>query len=147
MHKLYGPRSQWIGAEDALTMCLKGGAKVLRKKVGSLQSGNLADLVILGTDRLFVIPKKYFINQLVFGEAGSSVETVLVGGQIVVEDRVVKSVNEKELYTEAKESIQKLYKDIPAINKRFTPALDLIDRMDLAVADYKIPFSRLACMG
>ena len=127
-----------------MTMCLHGGAKVMRKKIGSLQPGYLADLVILGTDKLFIIPKEYFINQLVFGELGSSVETVLVGGHVVIEDKEVKTVNEKELYAEARESMQKLYTDIPSLNKRFAPALDLLDRMDKAVADYKLPFSRLA---
>ena len=146
IHKLYGHRSKWIGAQDALTMCLHGGAKVMRKKIGSLQPGCLADLVILGTDKLFIIPKEYFINQLVFGELGSSVETVLVGGHVVIEDKEVKTVNEKELYAEARESMQKLYTDIPSLNKRFAPALDLLDRMDKAVADYKLPFSRLACL-
>ena len=144
IHKLYGHRSNWIGAQDALTMCLHGGAKVMRKKIGSLQPGYLADLVILRMDKLFVIPKEYFINQLVFGELGSSVETVLVGGHVVIEDKDVKTVNEKELYAEARESIQKLYKDIPSLNKRFAPVLDLLDRMDKAVADYKLPFNRLA---
>ena len=77
---------------------------------------------------------------------GASVETVLVGGNGIIEDKEVKTGNEKELYAEARESMQKLYTDIPSLNKRFAPALDLLDRMDKAVADYKLPFSRLACL-
>ena len=119
---------------------------MLRKKVGSLKPGYLADLLVLGTDKLFVIPKDFFINQLVFGEPGSSVETVLVGGRVVIQDKEVKTINEKELYAEARESIKKLYTDVPSLSERFAPALDLLERMDKAVADYKLPFSRLASM-
>ncbi len=144
IHKLYGSPSEWIGAQDAFTMCLTGGAKVLRKKIGSLQPGYLADLVILGTETLFIMPKENFINQLVFSESGSSVETVLVGGRIVVEDKKVKTVNEKELYTEAREIIQKMYMDIPSVKKRFAPAEDLLKRLDTVVADYELPFTRWA---
>jgi cytosine/adenosine deaminase-related metal-dependent hydrolase len=144
--KLYGRPSKWVSAQDAFTMCLTGGAKVLRQKVGSLQPGYLADLVILGTENLFIIPKEKFINQLVFSELGSSVETVLVGGRVVVEDKEVKTVDEKELRAEARDSIQKMYADISSVKKRFAPALDLLERMGTAVAEYELPFSRLARM-
>jgi guanine deaminase len=146
IHKLYGLPSKWISAQDAFTMCLTGGARVLRKKVGSLQAGYLADLVILGTEHLFMMPKENIINQLVFSELGSSVETVIVGGHIVVDDKEVKTVNEKELYAEARESILKMCADISSLSKRFAPALNLLERMGMAVADYELPFSRLARM-
>jgi 5-methylthioadenosine/S-adenosylhomocysteine deaminase len=141
--KLYGHPSKWVSGPDAFTMCLTGGAKVLRKKTGSLQPGYLADLVILGTETLFVIPKEYFINQLVFSELGSSVETVIVGGRVIIQDKEIKTVNERELHAEANESIQKMYASIDALHKSFTPALELLDRMGIAVAQYKYPFSRL----
>ena len=146
IHKLYGIPSTWIGAPDVFEMCLSGGAKVLRKKIGSLQPGYLADLVILGTERLFMMPKANFINQLVFSDVGDSVETVLVGGRIVVENKEVKTVNESELYEEAEESIQKMYTDITSLNKQIAPALDLLDRLNKSVADHELPFSRLAHM-
>ncbi len=144
IHKLYGPPSKWIGAQDAFAMCLTNGAKVMRKKVGSLQPGYLADLVILGTGRLFITPKENFINQLVYTDLGSSVETVLVGGRIVIEDKKAQMVNEDELYAEAKECAQKLYSDIASLDKRLAPTLDFLNQEWIATADYDLPFTRLA---
>ena len=144
VHKIYGPPSKWIGAQDALSMCLKGGAKLMRKKIGSLQPGYLADIVILGMDRLFMLPKENFINQLVYSDLGFSVETVLVDGAVVIEDKELKTINERELRAEAAEGIEKLHRDFPNIKKQIAPALDLLERMAQAAAEYKISFNRLA---
>ncbi len=144
IHRLYGISSEWIGSEDALRMGMKGGAKVLRKSIGSLKPGNLADLLILGTDHLFMMPKENFINQIVYWEKGDSIEKVMVGGRVVVEDRKVKTVDEKALYAEAKESIKNVYADMDAVNKKAAPALDFVRRLEVAVNDWELPYSRLA---
>ncbi len=143
IHMLNEQPRKWVSARDVFTMCLNGGAKVIRKKVGLLQPGYLADLIILGTDNLFMIPKENFINQLVYSGLGNSVETVIVGGQVVVENKKVKTVNEKDLYAEGKESIRKIYRDVPSLQKGFAPMGDLLERVHRAVMDYKLPFSRL----
>ena len=147
LHKLYGPAEKWLGAEDAFNMCLTGGAKVLRKKIGAFKPGYLADMVIIGTNKLFIETKENLINQLVYTDLGcSTVETVLVGGEIVVEGSKIKGVNEDELYAEAKERAKKLQIDIPALHKRLAPTLDLLFKMSRAVSDYELPFTRLASM-
>jgi guanine deaminase len=144
IHKLYGPPTQWLHVEDTFDMCLSSGAKVLGKKIGSLHSGCLADLAILRTDRLFVTAKENLINQLVYADLGQSVETVLVGGRVVVEDKKVKTVDEAELYAEAKEGARKVYRDLPDLNRRLAPFLDLLQQMYRKVDDHPLPFTRLA---
>lgn len=146
IHNLYGEPSKWITPQDTFSMCLTGGAKVLRKKTGSLQPGSLADLLILGTERLFFMPKSNFINQLVYCDLGSSIETVVVGGRIVVEDTQVKTVNEHELYEEARESVQRLYADMASLNSDSAPVVEFLQKLTLAARDYEFPFSRFADM-
>ncbi len=146
IHKLYGPPSNWLSVQDAFAMCLTNGARVLRKKVGSLQPGYLADLVILDAERLFVTPKESLVNQIVYSDLGSSVQTVLVNGRVVVKDRKILMVNEEELYVEAKESARKIYADIPSLNKQLAPTLDFLIKMSAAVAGQPLPFDRLACL-
>jgi cytosine/adenosine deaminase-related metal-dependent hydrolase len=146
IHKLYGPPSNWLSVQDAFAMCLTNGARVLRKKVGSLQPGYLADLVILDAARLFVTQKENLVNQIVYADLGSSVQTVLVDGRIVVKDKEILLVSEEELYVEAKESAQRIYTDIPSLNKRLASTLNLLIKMSMAVADQQLPFNRLACL-
>ena len=145
IHKLYGTPTKWLGAEDAFTMCVTNGAKVLRKNIGAIKPGYLADIVIIGGEKLFVNSKENLINQLVYTNLGfSSVETVLVGGNIVVEEGKVKMVNEDELFAEAKECAQKIYSDIPALNNRLAPALDFLSKMGKVVSRQKLHFTRFA---
>jgi 5-methylthioadenosine/S-adenosylhomocysteine deaminase len=142
MHKLYGSPSKWLTAQDVFEMCLNGGAKVLQKKVGSLKAGYHADLVILNTDRLFITPKEYFINQLIYSDLGSSVETVLVGGNVVLEDKKLRNVDEVELYSEARDVVTKIYKELPRVNEQFALASDILEKLNHLVVNHELPFCR-----
>lgn len=75
---------------------------------------------------------------------GSSVETVIVGGQVVVEHKEIKTVDEKELRSEARDIIQRMYNDIASRNTRFEAARDLLQRMVKAGTDFELSFNRYA---
>ncbi len=142
LHKLYGNPAAWLGARDVLDMCWTGGARILGQPIGALEEGALADLVILGGSNLYPMPKENFLTQLVFSELGSSVETVIVGGEIVVEGGKVLTVNEEDLYREAREIVQRTYEDLPNRSKALEPHAALLERMDEAVRGVSLPFSR-----
>ena len=77
---------QWVTAFDALLMGTINGAQAIpawRGKIGRIQKGYRADLVILRPN-LRLSPLNDVIHQLVFCEGGHSVDTVLVDGKIVV---------------------------------------------------------------
>ena len=73
----------WITAAESLAMATTGGAKALGLKAGSIAPGHLADICILkpGT-RMW--PAMDLVQSLVYSENGSSVDTVLVGGEVVL---------------------------------------------------------------
>ncbi|MDP2965594.1 MAG: amidohydrolase [Pelolinea sp.] len=143
IHKLYGPYKKWLGGFDAFWMCVKGGAKIFNKKIGYLRSGYLADLTILNTNSLFMMPKENFINQLVFSENGSSVDTVIVNGDIVVEGGKMTTVNEAELRYEAQEIIHRTYKEIGIRVRALKKYENELEKMLKVVKDCPIGFSRL----
>lgn len=143
INKLYGPTAQWIGAQDAFEMCLTNGARVTGQEVGSLKPGSLADIMIMQSDRLFAAAKDTLVNQLVYTDLGRSVETVIVGGKVVVQDRKVVNLNEEELYAEAKESCLRLQDAIPSLDRRLASSLEFLQRMVAAARDRALPFSRL----
>ncbi|MDE0056549.1 MAG: amidohydrolase [Defluviicoccus sp.] len=81
-------RARWPGAKDVLRMATEGGAAAILRSgtIGSIEVGKRADLVLYRLDAPWWVPVNDPSSQLVFAENGSSVETVLVDGRVVVED-------------------------------------------------------------
>jgi 5-methylthioadenosine/S-adenosylhomocysteine deaminase len=80
-------RSRWVSARDALHMATAGGAAALRHPhLGAVAPGYAADLVLYRLDAPWWVPVNDPVNQLVFAETGKSVETVLVAGEVVVQN-------------------------------------------------------------
>ena len=73
----------------------------LEKEIGSIEEGKLADLVLLKKDSYTWVPSNDVINQLVYSENGRSVTTVIVAGEIVLEDDCLTKIDEKKIYAEA----------------------------------------------
>lgn len=107
LHRVYGQRAEWLSAEAALRLCLEGGAAALRQPIGSLQPGYEADLVVLGGTDIFLRPKPQMISSLVLSELGQSVETVLVAGEVVLENGRSTRVDEARLWRQANEIVQR----------------------------------------
>ena len=66
-------------------------------ETGSLEVGKKADLLILNMKTLNFTPLNDVRNHLVFCENGTSIEKVMVSGEIVVEDDRLKRVDEAAL--------------------------------------------------
>ncbi len=79
-------RRDWISARQALAMATAGGAAALRQPLlGALAPGWLADLALYRMDTPAWLPLNDAASQLVFAETGAGVETVLVGGAVVLD--------------------------------------------------------------
>jgi len=86
----------WIAAREAFAMATTGGAAVLGIQAGRIAPGHLADICILkpGT-RMW--PSTELVQSLVYSENGRSVDTVLVGGEVLLEDGRSLRIDESEL--------------------------------------------------
>jgi cytosine/adenosine deaminase-related metal-dependent hydrolase len=76
-----------LPAEQAIRMCTIDGARSLglEDRLGSLEAGKRADLVLFDASRPEWLPMHDVVNNLVYSADGGSVDTVLVGGEVVVE--------------------------------------------------------------
>jgi 5-methylthioadenosine/S-adenosylhomocysteine deaminase len=111
LHRYGEPdRSRWIGARDALRMATDGGARamLLDRQIGSIAVGKRADLVIYDLTAPWWIPFNDPVQQLVHAENGSSVDTVLVDGRIVVEGKRVVAFDGEAIKDEAKSMLLKI---------------------------------------
>ncbi len=93
-----------IDGYRALWMATMGGAIALgmENKIGSLEAGKKADIFLLDLETPWVNPirEPQLVPNIVYNANGSDVTHVIVDGQVVVEDGVVKTVDEKEAMRE-----------------------------------------------
>jgi 5-methylthioadenosine/S-adenosylhomocysteine deaminase len=111
--------NRWVTPLQALAMATRNGARAFGLDTGVLASGKLADLVLLRRDTPAFTPLNDALNQIVFCENGSDVDTVIVNGEIVVEDGCLTKVNEKEVLYLAEQSRTRLE---PALQRELTAA-------------------------
>jgi cytosine/adenosine deaminase-related metal-dependent hydrolase len=103
LHTLYGDHRRWPQPERIWRIALSGGAAALRRPLGAIRAGAAADLVLLRADRHAVEDKDYLVRSLVVSETGDSVETVVVGGEIVLRERGSTRVDEAAIRAAAHE--------------------------------------------
>jgi cytosine/adenosine deaminase-related metal-dependent hydrolase len=97
-------RGKWVTARQALAMATHGGARAVQMPngIGRIQAGYRADVVLYDLDTPAWTPFNDPVQQMVFAETGSSVHTVIVDGEVVVEDREIKSFDAAAIIAEAK---------------------------------------------
>jgi 5-methylthioadenosine/S-adenosylhomocysteine deaminase len=118
--------AQWISPRQALTMATRNGAHAFGLDAGVLATGNLADVTLLRRDTLAFTPLNDLMGQLVFCENGSSVDTVIVNGEIIVESGRLTRIDEQEalaLATKARERIDPSIQRELAAARSMEPAL------------------------
>ena len=102
LHRPREDRSRWARAEDALEMATTAGAAALQSdRIGAIEAGKSADLVLYDLSRTRWTPCNDPAQQLVFAETGDSVHTVIVAGKVVVQDGRVLGVDVAALQEEA----------------------------------------------
>jgi 5-methylthioadenosine/S-adenosylhomocysteine deaminase len=88
--------NRWVKSAQALAMATRNGARAFGIDAGVLGPGKLADVVLLRRDTPAFTPLNDVMGQLVFCENGSSVDTVIVNGEIVVQGGRLTKIDEKE---------------------------------------------------
>ncbi len=98
-----------LPAQKALQFATVNGAKALSlPDIGMIAAGRKADLAIINMDNPTMRPCINPISSLVYAANGSEVETVIVDGKILMENREFKTIDE-----------EKVYFDIDRIAKRY----------------------------
>jgi cytosine/adenosine deaminase-related metal-dependent hydrolase len=100
-----GTRPGGVTARDALAMATSGGADILGlgDEIGSISVGKAADLALIDLSEPAYLPLNDVVRQLVFSESGRGVHTVIVDGNVVVENGRMTSVDYAALVEEAAE--------------------------------------------
>ncbi len=107
-------------AADTLRYATEGGARAvgLAGEVGAIREGARADLVLLDLRTTSFTPLNSAARQMVFTESGAAIDTVIVDGRILMEGRVLTTIDEDALYRAVEKVMPALRRDLEAISER-----------------------------
>src|SRR5688572_6521573 len=105
---LHGP--EVLPASRVLRMATIDGARAmgLDSEVGSLEVGKRADLSVVRLDRLHVTPVKDVVSALVYSAEAEDVDTVLIDGEMVMRDRKLLTIDERDTIDSARVQAEEL---------------------------------------
>jgi 5-methylthioadenosine/S-adenosylhomocysteine deaminase len=86
-------------ALDVVDMATMGGARALHMedKIGSLETGKLADLIVLDHNATTLTPFYDVYSTLVYAASAANVRTTIIAGRIVMQDRKINTLDLAEV--------------------------------------------------
>lgn len=110
---IHGPTA--MDARTVFRMATIGGARAvgLESEIGSIEVGKRADLAILNLNNFHTFPSYDVdpISRIVYSATRADVETTIVDGHIVMENKIMKTVDKTVVLREADNSIKRLLKN------------------------------------
>jgi 5-methylthioadenosine/S-adenosylhomocysteine deaminase len=103
LHKVFSGDPKVVSAKEVFEMATIGGARALHleDKIGSLEYGKLADIVIIDFDSINQTPMYNIYSHLVYATKANNVNTVIINGKIVMKDKNLLTLNESAIKKDA----------------------------------------------
>ena len=110
LHKGVNRNPTLLPAETVLRMATIEGAKALSwdREIGSIEVNKKADIIIIDLQKPHLQPLYNEVSHLVYAAKPSDVETVIVNGRIIMENRKLKTVKVEEVMRKAEKAKEKL---------------------------------------
>lgn len=128
MHRAVRVDASLQQAPDVVRMATRNGAKGLGFDAGELSPGKKADVILVDTQNQMFTPlmpgnKDHVFSHLVFAANGSCVETVIVDGRVVYEEREFTTIDEDEVLANANRAFREVIErmeapDLEAVRRR-----------------------------
>lgn len=100
-------RDPRVMGADSLRVLMEGNSnlasKIFKKKVGVLQPGAFADIILVDYDSPTPVSIENFTWHAVFGLSCANVNSTIVGGKFVVKNKELLTVDEKEILARCRE--------------------------------------------
>ena len=99
-----------VTAAEAFKMATQNGAQALGVRgAGAIEAGAKADIAIISLDSPHLQPVHNHLSTLVYSARASDVETVIVDGQVLMEKRVLTTIDEEKAIYMAAQTAKGLY--------------------------------------
>lgn len=114
LHKLAKMDPTVINAIQILRAGTIGGAKVIQKEneIGSLEIGKLADIIIIDTKKTNTTPIYNVYSLIIYSVSGNDVKDVIINGKIVMRNKTLLTVDEKQLMRDVNNFSAKIKSEI-----------------------------------
>ncbi|MBQ6441856.1 MAG: amidohydrolase [Lachnospiraceae bacterium] len=114
IHKGTHASPQCISAQQALHFATDNAAKALslEKETGSIQVGKKADLAIFSLKRPSMWPVNNPVAALSYSANGSEAETVIIDGQITMENGEMKTLDEEKILFETRKIMDRIQESL-----------------------------------
>lgn len=88
-----------LDAKTVIEMATINGAKALGKEdcLGRIKKGYLADLILVDLDNIHHSPNNDLVASLVYSTKGSDVDTSIIDGRVVMENKEIKTLDVEDL--------------------------------------------------
>ena len=97
-----------ISSKEVIKMATINGAKLLglEEKIGSIEIGKDADIILVNIepnlDNITKLPNNDILSNLVYNTSGRDVDSTIVKGKILMENRKIKVVNTDDIIKQYK---------------------------------------------
>jgi 5-methylthioadenosine/S-adenosylhomocysteine deaminase len=100
-NRVYDPKV--ISAYKVLQMATVEGAKALgmENEIGTLEIGKKADIILVDIEKPHLYPHNDICALLAYAAQGADVDTTIINGEIVMENRRLLTIDEKEILKQA----------------------------------------------
>lgn len=99
-----------IDAAKAVYMATDAGSCAIGfNNSGKIKEGYAADLIIVDFDKLHLTPVTDFASHIAYSASSSDVDTVIVNGKILMEKRVLTTIDENEVKIKVREYAKKVF--------------------------------------
>ncbi len=94
-----------LNAQAVVEMATIDGARALHmeKEIGSLEKGKKADVILISLDEPNAVPMYDVYAQIAYSLKANDVETVMIGGRLVMKDHKLLTVDEEAAIAKARE--------------------------------------------
>ena len=113
MHRASRVDASLQQAPDVVRMATRNGADALGHETGRLAAGRKADVILINLKSQMFTPlmpgnADHLFSHLVFAANGSCVDTTIIDGKIVMEDRQLTTVDEQKVLREANDAFRRV---------------------------------------
>lgn len=138
------PERRSVTAAEALRAATLGGARTagLAGKIGALQAGQRADMVLIDLADPAYVPYSSAVRQLVYADSGRSIRTVIVDGKVAVREGKATGVDETALREEIAGLMPAVRGEMHRLRTGYEKVLPYLDEVQRRAWATELPIHR-----
>jgi 5-methylthioadenosine/S-adenosylhomocysteine deaminase len=114
-HKIQRGDPTVLWGDQPLRLVTERGGRALGLNVGVLEEGRLADVIIMDATGPHMVPAHDPLANLIYSSSAADTKTVIIDGQVVMEDRKILTFDDKAVAQELETRLEPMRYQIPTI--------------------------------